>query len=68
MPIKSFNPRAHEGRDLIHNPVLSAALSFNPRAHEGRDFGAAPLRGNVKCFNPRAHEGRDSLGPLGNNQ
>ena len=33
-----FNPRAHEGRDLIWSSSLKCWVSFNPRAHEGRDL------------------------------
>ena len=34
---KSFNPRAHVGRDIVFGKILSNYLSFNPRAHVGRD-------------------------------
>ena len=34
---KSFNPRAHVGRDGCPDRSRSARCSFNPRAHVGRD-------------------------------
>ena len=56
---KSFNPRAHTGRDVASRKVEGGEVGFNPRAHTGRDvFGYhAPSQSN--CFNPRAHTGRD---------
>ncbi len=57
----SFNPRAHEGRDMHQAGLTIHQASFNPRAHEGRDRhrgSSAPARAG---FNPRAHEGRDTL-------
>ena len=33
----SFNPRAHEGRDLTFVEKYGSIKGFNPRAHEGRD-------------------------------
>ena len=41
----SFNPRAHEGRDLRHRTSSSSSARFNPRAHEGRDPRKHPRRG-----------------------
>ena len=35
----SFNPRAHEGRDISVLTHTALCLCFNPRAHEGRDTG-----------------------------
>ena len=37
---KSFNPRAHVGRDRSCWGYGSCAMSFNPRAHVGRDFNS----------------------------
>ena len=36
-PYSCFNPRAHEGRDIMHHRNPGLKISFNPRAHEGRD-------------------------------
>ena len=61
--IRSFNPRAREGRDGIDQTTLTQNRCFNPRAREGRD----PLnlrRGlALTSFNPRAREGRDNTLP-----
>jgi len=60
MGIKSFNSRAHEGRDRKHSQTSRVMACFNSRAHEGRDevrFQGFPA---IESFNSRAHEGRDS--------
>ena len=33
-----FNPRAHEGHDVLLYVFVDAELDFNPRAHEGHDL------------------------------
>ncbi len=33
-----FNPRTHEGYDLISTAINMVFQNFNPRAHEGYDF------------------------------
>ena len=33
----NFNPRAHEGRDVLSVISILSISYFNPRAHEGRD-------------------------------
>ncbi len=42
-----FNPRAHEGHDLIENHNLSWLGCFNPRAHEGHDTSLS-IAGNAR--------------------
>jgi len=37
--VKSFNPRAHAGRDAKKGWHIGLVKSFNPRAHAGRDNG-----------------------------
>ena len=54
----NFNPRAHEGHDLIDVQGV-AAFHFNPRAHEGHDLLVAKYQLLLQHFNPRAHEGHD---------
>jgi len=34
---RSFNPRAHAGRDACLYLLVAMLLCFNPRAHAGRD-------------------------------
>ena len=34
-----FNPRSHEGSDLLQTVRLRTAIRFNPRSHEGSDGG-----------------------------
>ena len=57
--LRSFNPRAREGRDYRFAVCLYWYLCFNPRAREGRDGGYTPCRIYLTGFNPRAREGRD---------
>ena len=62
---KSFNPRAHTGRDF-HFAICSVnPYRFNPRAHTGRDMSLKSPCKSRSCFNPRAHTGRDILVCLG---
>ena len=56
---KSFNPRAHTGRDELPMMRCSRSFGFNPRAHTGRDLLGLQRRGFPRGFNPRAHTGRD---------
>ena len=35
--LPSFNPRTHEGCDLLILQILLFGLGFNPRTHEGCD-------------------------------
>jgi len=37
--VRSFNPRAREGRDMVLGDANQQGLGFNPRAREGRDRG-----------------------------
>ena len=57
--LRSFNPRSHEGSDMILSRLYQLSGCFNPRSHEGSDqcrrYCSAVLRG----FNPRSHEGSD---------
>ncbi len=55
----SFNPRAHEERDLCHRLDWPTSRGFNPRAHEERDPCSRCASDPWPCFNPRAHEERD---------
>ena len=62
---EGFNPRAHEGRDVLWAlSLLELLLCFNPRAHEGRDYSVTGGYSVGTRFNPRAHEGRDHNRPL----
>ena len=58
----NFNPRSHEGSDLLSNPWVCPPQDFNPRSHEGSDFDQtaaelyedeisilAPTRGATPC-------------------
>ena len=36
--LTSFNPRTHEGCDIMHHHAPSCTECFNPRTHEGCDF------------------------------
>ena len=56
---KSFNPRAHTGRDSFEDSEFFSFLGFNPRAHTGRDAVYDKKNLRACCFNPRAHTGRD---------
>ena len=57
---RSFNPRAHAGRD----PDRGSCLYYKP-FQSTRPRGARPLHLSTlsasPCFNPRAHAGRDDL-------
>ena len=57
--VKSFNPRAHTGRDTRAFLWKFCFASFNPRAHTGRDTRAFLWKFCFASFNPRAHTGRD---------
>ena len=54
----SFNPRAHEGRDLVavYNNILCDVSTHAPTRGATQRGGSAE---DVERFNPRAHEGRD---------
>ena len=59
---KSFNPRAHTGRDTRRECNSSCVLlGFNPRAHTGRDTPRSMGTPRSTGFNPRAHTGRDAF-------
>jgi len=55
---QSFNPRAHEGRDLstAKPPYI---IAFQPTRPRGARLGKSKHSRPPKSFNPRAHEGRD---------
>ena len=36
--ISNFNPRSHEGSDLVPLPASPSFWNFNPRSHEGSDL------------------------------
>ena len=57
--MRSFNPRAREGRDADDMHGKHLVVCFNPRAREGRDKNQGKTGENVRRFNPRAREGRD---------
>ena len=55
----SFNPRTHEGCDILIVSYYIYFICFNPRTHEGCDFGDGSLLHPGRSFNPRTHEGCD---------
>ncbi len=36
--IKSFNPRARDGRECFNDDEVFYKVGFNPRARDGREF------------------------------
>ena len=54
-----FNPRSHEGSDVIVQSLQSGDFYFNPRSHEGSDGCSCLLSYAPYHFNPRSHEGSD---------
>ena len=38
-----FNPRSHEGSDVVHKDVCRSILYFNPRSHEGSDLSIVQM-------------------------
>ena len=56
-----FNPRTHEGCDIIERIPGDKACNFNPRTHEGCDVTVVfvPAMTFMCNFNPRTHEGCD---------
>ena len=54
-----FNPRSHEGSDILMHPDTSVGANFNPRSHEGSDSRPASRLEASMYFNPRSHEGSD---------
>ena len=55
-----FNPRSHEGSDILMHPDTSVGANFNPRSHEGSDSRPASRLEASMYFNPRSHEGSDT--------
>ena len=56
---RCFNPRTHEGYDMIVSVNNSIILCFNPRTHGGYDFISAYTPSRLSRFNPRTHGGYD---------
>ena len=59
--VRDFNPRSHEGSDLLMLTMTSVSGYFNPRSHEGSDAAVDALDYLKANFNPRSHEGSDHL-------
>ena len=59
-----FNPRSHEGSDVIRRRNRLSSGYFNPRSHEGSDGIVRDGIINRYNFNPRSHEGSDTRGWL----
>ena len=57
-----FNPRFHEGSDLLLCHLTSVPSDFNPRFHEGSDQSNSLESLSGAYFNPRFHEGSDRCG------
>ena len=57
--MRSFNPRARDGRDSILLKGRLMEISFNPRARDGRDLTLWSSVTDQSGFNPRARDGRD---------
>ena len=61
---KSFNPRAHVGRDWFRPATLPRVAGFNPRAHVGRDdtIGETPVPDSpFQSTRPRGARREDSV-------
>ena len=56
-----FNPRTHEGCDVLQRKGYEYQWSFNPRTHEGCDLSWCSVRRFTSSFNPRTHEGCDMM-------
>ena len=54
-----FNPRSHEGSDLVYTGCSPILANFNPRSHEGSDWIRLIFYLPLLHFNPRSHEGSD---------
>ena len=59
--LSDFNPRSHEGSDLLLFLFLLRYYYFNPRSHEGSDNQNWYQYLYCYNFNPRSHEGSDYL-------
>ena len=57
---KDFNPRSHEGSDIVEGEERAIIRDFNPRSHEGSDLRLLRRLPTNSHFNPRSHEGSDS--------
>ena len=58
--IMSFNPRAHEGRDVIVSSHHTTS-KFQPTRPRGARRVSNTANTTASRFNPRAHEGRDGV-------
>ena len=58
---ENFNPRSHEGSDILRRSIKSLPFDFNPRSHEGSDKSPSSTDVTLFYFNPRSHEGSDIL-------
>ena len=57
--IFGFNPRTHEGCDVVSVMSHVIMIGFNPRTHEGCDLLVVVTMLFPTSFNPRTHEGCD---------
>ena len=60
--MRSFNPRAREGRDVFLLATAQDLRGFNPRAREGRDprfSSAAAFSGEFQSTRPRGARQND---------
>ena len=57
--LNRFNPRTHEGCDILFLLINGLVLRFNPRTHEGCDSFCRYSNRMTTSFNPRTHEGCD---------
>ena len=56
-----FNPRTHEGCDVVSVMSHVIMIGFNPRTHEGCDLLVVVTMLFPTSFNPRTHEGCDKM-------
>jgi len=60
MAVKSFNPRAHAGRDLPATSVFIFTICVSIHAPtQGATYVTVISNAGTHSFNPRAHAGRD---------
>ena len=63
-PLAYFNPRSHEGSDILQILLYSPTHRFQSTLPRGeRPTTSSPSRSPAGYFNPRSHEGSDSLMP-----
>ena len=62
-PQKSFNPRAHVGRDSFLTASFLFSAGFNPRAHVGRDAAAYGTKYLIMFQSTRPRGARQHIQP-----